>query len=82
MFFLILGISGVMTIGINFILEISNRLDKKHIKFAWFNLYGSFALFSYSLYYNVWLFVILNGFLTIVGIYGLFKVYMRRKIMF
>ncbi|MCA9459600.1 MAG: hypothetical protein KC550_03560 [Nanoarchaeota archaeon] len=82
MFFLIFGISGVLVIAMNFIFEVSNKWDKKHINFAWFNLYGSFALFSYSLYYKVWLFVLLNGFLTIIGIYGLFGVYRRIKKMF
>lgn len=76
---LLIGISGVLAIALNFILEATNKLDKKHHTFAILNLYGSFALFLYSYYTKVWLFVILNGFLIIVGIYGLIKVYKKSK---
>ncbi|MFW6285879.1 MAG: CBU_0592 family membrane protein [Nanoarchaeota archaeon] len=71
---LIIGISGVIAIALNFILEATNRLKSDHHSFAIINLYGSCALFIYSLYNLIWLFVILNGFLILVGVYGLYKV--------
>ncbi len=74
----ILGISGVLAIALNFILEISNKLDKDHHFFALINLYGSIMLGLYSLYFKVWLFVVLNAFLVFVGIYGLYKVYFKK----
>jgi len=76
---LIIGISGVLSIALNFILEIRNKLDNGHKLFAILNLYGSTSLFIYSLYGKVWLFVILNGFLILVGIYGLCKVFFNKK---
>jgi len=76
-FFLIIGISGVLIIALNFILEISNKLEKNHKIYAILNLYGSTALFLYALYGKVWLFVILNGFLIIIGILGIIKVFRK-----
>lgn len=77
--FLLIGISGVIAIATNFILEATNKLGKDHHTFAILNLYGSTALFAYSLYGKVWLFVVLNGFLIIVGIYGLKQVFTKKK---
>ena len=77
--FLLIGISGVIAIALNFILEATNRLGKNHHTFAILNLYGSGSLFAYSLYNSVWLFVVLNGFLILVGIYGLVQVYSKKK---
>lgn len=74
---LIIGISGVIAIAINFILEATNKLGKDHHLFAILNIYGSAALFIYSYYNKVWLFVGLNGFLILVGIYGLIQVYKK-----
>ncbi len=76
---LLIGISGVIVIALNFYLEATNKLSKNHKSFAWLNLYGSLALLIYSFFNKVWLFVFLNGFLVIVGIYGLEKVYMKLK---
>lgn len=70
---LVFGISGVLAIAFNFLLELFEKESKKN--FAWVNLYGCFALFSYSLYTQVWLFVVLNGFLILTGVFGLYKVY-------
>ena len=72
---LLFGISGVLAIAMQFLLESMNKLGKNHHTFAWINLYGSVALFSYSLYNSVWLFVVMNGFLILVGLYGLWKVF-------
>ena len=69
------GISGVIAIAINFILEATNKLGKDHHAFAILNLYGSGSLFTYSFYNQVWLFVALNGFLIMVGTYGLYQVF-------
>lgn len=74
---LIIGISGVFAIALNFILEVTNKLGKDHKMFVWLNIYASSALFLYSYYNKVWLFVLLNGFLIIVGFYGLSKVYIK-----
>jgi len=74
---LLIGISGVIAIALNFFLEATNKLDKNHHLFAWVNLYGSSALFFYSYIEQVWLFVFLNGFLILVGFYGLGKVYKK-----
>jgi len=74
-----IGISGVIAIAVNFILEITNKLDKDHKIFSLLNLYGSVSLFIYALYGKVWLFVILNGFLILVGLYGVYKVYFKNN---
>ena len=76
---LLIGISGVAAIGLNFVLEATNRLDKQHHIFALLYFYGSLTLCIYSIYTKVWLFVILNGFLTIAGIWGIWKVYQKKK---
>lgn len=75
---LIIGILGVLAIALNFILEATNKLGKDHHIFAILNLYGSSSLFLYSYFNQVWLFVALNGFLMIVGTYGLIKVYKNK----
>lgn len=75
---LTIGISGVLAIALNFILEVTNKLGKNHHTFALLNFYGSFALFLYSLYNSVWLFVVLNGFLIFVGIYGIYEAYKKK----
>lgn len=77
--FLLLGISGVIAIALNFVLESADKLGKDHKTFAWINLYGCSALFAYSYYESVWLFVVLNAFLIAVGVYGLYKVYFRNS---
>jgi len=76
--FLLIGISGVIAIALNFILEARNKLGKDHHTFALLNLYGSSSLFTYSLYEGVWLFVILNGFLIVVGLYGINEVFVKK----
>jgi hypothetical protein len=75
----LIGVSGVIVIALNFYLEATNRLGKQHFTFAWLNLYGSSALLLYSFYTQVWLFVVLNGFLVVVGLWGLEVVYMKKK---
>jgi hypothetical protein len=72
---LLFGISGVIAIALNFILEATNKLKKDHHNFALLNIYGSTVLFAYSWYQSVWLFVVLNGFLMLIGFYGLWKVF-------
>lgn len=74
---LAIGISGVIAIATNFVLEATDKLGKNHHSFAIINFYGSSALFAYSLYNKIWLFVALNSFLVLIGIYGLFKVYKK-----
>lgn len=77
--FLLIGISGVIAIALNFILEATNKLGKDHHSFAIINLYGSTALFAYSYYEGIWLFVALNGFLILVGISGLISVFKNKS---
>lgn len=74
-----IGISGVIAIALDFILEATNKFGKNHHTFAIVNLYGSSALFAYSLYNEVWLFVVLNTFLIIVGLFGIYKVFIGKK---
>lgn len=75
---LLLGISGVIAIAVNFLLEAFDKLGKNHHMFAFINLYGSGTLLIYSWYNSVWLFVALNGFLVLTGTYGLWKVYSKK----
>lgn len=74
---LIIGITGVIAIASNFLLEATNKLGKDHKTFAWINLYGSAALLFNAYIGKVWLFVVLNIFLIFTGIYGLYKVYKK-----
>lgn len=74
---LIIGITGVIAIAANFLLEAMNKLGKDHKAFAWINLYGSSALLFNAYIGEVWLFVTLNAFLILTGIYGLWKVYKK-----
>lgn len=75
---LIIGISGVFVIALNFILEATNKLGKDHKKFALLNVYGSSALFTYAFYGKAWLFVVLNGFLIFVGLFGIYQVFKNK----
>ncbi|MCA9486147.1 MAG: hypothetical protein H6500_00665 [Candidatus Woesearchaeota archaeon] len=76
---LLFGISGIIAIALSVVLETLNKLGKNHITFVLLNVYGSFALFIYALYYHTWLFVTLNAFLTGVGIYSLGLALKKRK---
>ncbi len=76
---LLIGITGVLAIASNFMLEVTNKLNKDHHLFAIINFYGSFALMTYSIYFKVWLFVVLNGFLVLVGLYGLNEAFKKRR---
>lgn len=77
MVMLVFGISGALAVGLNYILEALNKLSKDHKVFSWVNLYASIALLTYSWYGEVWLFVGLNLFLSLVGIFGLYEVYFK-----
>lgn len=76
--FLSIGILGVITIALAFYFEATNKFSKDHKAFSWFNLFGNFCLFLYALFNQVWLFVFLDLFLIIVGMYGLHKVYGKK----
>lgn len=71
---LLYGISGVIAIALNFYLEATDKFSQNHRAFAFINFYGSLALLIYSIYNQVWLFVVLNSFLILVGLLGLWKV--------
>jgi len=71
------GVSGALAVGLNYLLEALNKLSKDHKLFSWINLYASVALFSYSWYWEVWLFVGLNLFLSLIGLFGLYEVYFK-----
>ena len=75
---LIIGITGIVAIGANFLLEATNSLGKDHKAFGWINLYGSVALCIYAINSKAWLFAFLNGMLILIGIYGLFKIYSEK----
>ena len=72
---LLVGISGAFAVGLNYILESLNKLDKDHKTFGWINLYASSALLWNAWYNSVWVFVGLNIFLILIGMFGLYKVY-------
>jgi len=76
--FLSIGILGVVVIALAFYLEATNKLSKDHKAFSWYNLFGNFCLFLYALFNQVWLFVFLDLFLIIVGMFGLYGVYKKR----
>ncbi|MFW5705031.1 MAG: CBU_0592 family membrane protein [Nanoarchaeota archaeon] len=75
---LIIGICGFLLIASNYFLEATNVLGKDHKLFSILNLAGSSFLLVYSWYHAVWLFVILNLFLVIVGLAGIVAVFMRK----
>ena len=79
---LIIGITGIIAIGLNFLLEATNSLKEDHKAFGWINLYGSTALCIYAIISKAWLFAVLNGLLILIGIYGLTKIYSNTKIKF
>ena len=74
---LFIGISGILAIGTNFLLEVTNKIEKNHHIFTLINLYGSVALCVYSFYNKVWLFVILNGFLILISVYGIYLAFKK-----
>ena len=74
----ILGIIGVIILGIDILLEVLNKLKKDHKLFSTLYVFANFLLFVYSLYFEVWLFVILNGFLLCVGIYTYYISHIRK----
>ena len=76
---LIIGISGIIAVGLQFFLEATNRLGKDHKAFAWINLYGCTALFINAFFSKVWLFASLNVLLISIGLYGLYIVYFKNK---
>lgn len=76
--YLIIGITGIIAIGANFLLEATNSLGKDHKAFGWINLYGSCALCIYAISSKTWLFAFLNVMLILIGIYGLIKIYSKK----
>lgn len=73
----ILGIAGLLLVGGSVLLEELNKLDKNHHTFAIMNVTGSILLFINAIYFKVTLFAVLNGFLILVGSYGMYKVYKK-----
>lgn len=69
LFVTVLGIIGVIMLGIDILLEVLDKIPKDHKLFSTIYVIANFLLFVYSWYFAVWLFVILNGFLLMVGIY-------------
>ena len=69
LFITILGIIGVIILGTDILLEVLNKLKKDHKLFSSLYVTANLFLFIYSIYFQVWLFVILNGFLFGVSIY-------------
>lgn len=75
----VLGIIGVCIIGINFLLEASDKLSKDHHWFVVLNLISSLFLFTYAYIAKVTLFVILNGMLILISIYQLIVIKIKKK---
>ena len=65
----LLGILGVIILGADILLEVLDKLNRNHKLFSTLYVIANFLLLVYSIYFNVWLFVVLNGFLFGVGIY-------------
>jgi lipid-A-disaccharide synthase-like uncharacterized protein len=74
-----IGISGVIFIASMFYLEITNKVSKDHKTFTYLNFLGNFCLFFYSFYFQVWLFVLLNGFLLLESLYGMYFVHKKKR---
>lgn len=68
-----LGILGVALLGLDVLLESTNKLGGDHKLFTKIYVIANFLLFVYSLYSRFWLFVVLNGILLIVGIYAFYR---------
>ena len=73
-----LGILGVIMLGVDILLEVLNKLKKDHKTFTNIYVIANLLLFVYSLYFEIWLFVVLNGFLLGVGIYSYYISHFRK----
>ena len=73
-----LGILGVILLGLDILLEVLNKLKKDHKAFTSIYVIANLLLFVYSLYFKIWLFVVLNGFLLGVGIYSYYVSHFRK----
>jgi lipid-A-disaccharide synthase-like uncharacterized protein len=68
----LIGILGLIIIIITFILESSNKLSRNHKKYIILFSSGSLFLTVYSILTKEIIFLILNGFGVLIGIYELF----------
>ncbi len=73
-----LGILGVIMLGVDILLEVLNKLNRNHKTFTKIYVIANLLLFIYSLYFKIWLFVVLNGFLLGIGIYLYYVSHFRK----
>ncbi len=68
-----IGVAGVIILGVNFVLEASDKLGKDHYTFVVLHLIASVLLLIYSSLEKIPLFIILNSMLILVGLLQLVK---------
>lgn len=74
-----IGILGVMILGVNFVLEASDKLGKNHYTFIILHLFASCCLLAYSVFEKIPLFIVLNSMLILVGLFQFVKTYKKNK---
>ncbi|MFW6383150.1 MAG: hypothetical protein ACOCZQ_00745 [Nanoarchaeota archaeon] len=72
-----IGVLGVVLLGINFVLEASDKLGRDHYTFILLYLTASLCLLIYSVLEQITLFIVLNAMLVLVSIIQLIKNYKR-----
>ena len=70
-----IGVAGVVLLGLNFVLEASDKLGRDHYTFILMYLTASALLLTYSILEYIPLFIVLNAMLVLVSIYQLIKNY-------
>jgi len=74
-----IGILGVIILGVNFVLEASDKLGKNHYTFIILHIVASCCLLAYSVFEKIPLFIVLNSMLIIVGLVQFIKTYKKIK---
>lgn len=74
-----IGVAGVILLGLNFVLEASDKLGRNHYTFILMYLTASALLLIYSALEFIPLFIILNAMLVLISIFQLIKTYKRNQ---
>ena len=74
-----IGIFGIALLGLDVLLESTNKLDKDHKLFTKIYVIANFLLLLYSAYFQIWLFVVLNGILLGIGVYAFYRSHFGKK---
>ncbi|MGM5482259.1 MAG: hypothetical protein ACQESF_02245 [Nanobdellota archaeon] len=74
-----IGVAGVVLLGVNFILEASDKLARDHYSFILLYMAASLLLFIYSAIEGITLFIILNFMLVLISMFQLIKTYHKSK---